>query len=97
MGGRETDLGHMEDVLESPAFYLSFLRLLELLIFSSSEILSTTWGTLGRMLDVCLCREELLGAGTKVWVWEMCPHRHIKPQRQINKVDKFKFVITLVL
>lgn len=34
VGGRETDSGHVEDVLESPVFYLSYLRLLELVISS---------------------------------------------------------------
>ena len=43
-GGRDTELGHLEDVLETPRVYLSCLRLSELLILSSPEILSTTWG-----------------------------------------------------
>lgn len=43
VGGRKTDLGHMEDILECPIFYLSYLRLLDLMFFSS-ELLSTTWG-----------------------------------------------------
>lgn len=46
MGGRGTDLGHVEDVVESPIFYLSYLRLLEPPMSSSSKILSTTWGML---------------------------------------------------
>lgn len=64
--GWEGNLGHVEDVVESPTFYLSYLRLLELLMSSSSEILSTTWGMPCRVAGVCLHCEELLGAGTKV-------------------------------
>ena len=52
----------------SSVFYLSYLRLSELLIFFS-QILGTAWGLPCRMVDVCLHCEELLGAGTKVWVW----------------------------
>lgn len=71
MGEKYTQ-GMEEGVLGSPVVYLSYLRLLDSLIFSSSAVLSVTSETPWRgRISACIVKSGLV-LGTKVWVPEEC-------------------------
>lgn len=85
----------MEDDLESPVFYLSYLRLLELLVFpppkpeAQGRVALPASGCLPALPGVVWCRDQGAGVG------RVCM-RYTEAVIQINEVEKFNNLSTVV-